>query len=115
MPLVEVSKHALEQHAERWPNSFLTWNARRRSITADLIEAMVAARTSLKEPAFTNHGSQMTRAERKARVRHRPARDKHVRFAWTEDRSKVYLFESRDGIIVVITAISAGDTPPSDG
>lgn len=82
---------------------------------ADVLEAMVAGRTSLKEPAFTDHGSLMTRAERKAKLRRRSRRDRHVRFAWTEDRRRVYLIESRDGIVVVITAISAGDTPPSDG
>lgn len=115
MPLVEVSKHALAQHAEHWPGSDLGWEARKRSIMADVIEAMVAARTSLKEPAFTSHGQKMTRAERKQKLWRRSARDRHVRFAWTEERERIYLFERRDGIIVVITAISAGDTPPSDG
>lgn len=115
MPLVEVSRHALEQHSERWPNGNVGWEARRRSIMADVLEAMVSARTSMKEPAFTNHGSKMTRAERKEKLRRRRPRDRHVRFAWTEDRSRVYLIESRDGLIVVITAISAGDTPLSDG
>lgn len=115
MPLVEVTKHALEQHAERWPNHGIGWEARRRSITADVIEAMVAGRSSLKEPTFTAHGQAMTRAERKQKLWRRQPRDRHVRFTWTDDRQRVYLIERRNGIVVVITAISAGDTPPSDG
>ena len=115
MPLVEVSKHALEQHSERWPNALRTRNERKREIMADVIEAMVAGRSSLKEPAFTDHGQQMTRAERKQKLWRRSPRDRHVRFTWTEARDRVYLIERRNGVVVVITALSAGDTPPSDG
>ena len=68
-----------------------------------------------KEPAFTNHGSLMTRAERKQKLRRRDGRDRHVRFVWSEDRDRVYLIERREGVIFVITSIRVRDTAPVDG
>lgn len=115
MSLVEVSKHAVDQHEERWPDPPRPRTEHRREVTVDIVEAMVAGRSSAKEPAFTNHGSLMTRVERKQKLRRRQGRDRHVRFVWTEDRERVYLIERRDGAIFVITSIRVRDTALTDG
>lgn len=113
--LVRVSRHALEQHTARWPGE-LTIYERTTQITSETLAALLAGRTSRKEPAWTGHGAQMTRRERKQRRQHWQGISPNARYVWTEARDRVYLVDQRGGLMKVVTAIGGvTDTTQPDG
>lgn len=114
-PLVRVSRHALEQHTARWPSEQTIYE-RTTQITSETLAALLAGRSSKKEPAWTSHGAALTRRERKAKREHWRGISPNARYVWTEARERVYLVDQRGGLMKVVTVIrGVGDTPQPDG
>jgi hypothetical protein len=113
--LVRVTRHALEQHAARWPNG-LTVYERTAQMESDALAGLLAGRASKKEPGWSPHGREKTRRQRKRRREHWERQEPTMRYVWTEERERLYLVDQRLGRIIVVSALpGAGDTAQPDG
>lgn len=104
MKIVRVTRHALDQHLERWPDAAPTDDQRTQRIVGEVTAAIAEGRLSPKEPRFTNFSNKLSTRERKQMQRRR-VQDRSLRFVWTPDEATVYLVDRRDNTVVVVTSI----------
>lgn len=104
---MRVGRHALEQFLARWPES-LAPEVAGQVIAKEVAEALVDGRYSTKEPRWAQRDSR----RRSVGVRNGgKERDRTLRYAWTEDKMRLYLVDKAGDVTYVVTAIApAPDT-----
>jgi len=107
--VVDITRHAVEQARERFPELGLSDARWRGLIETEVTEAIDQYRMALKIPRFAMREFDRTRT----RIwRNHRERARSMRFLWTDDEQRVYLIDRRHGLERVITVIRppAADT-----
>lgn len=103
--LIAISLHATERVEERFPDIARNRDAIRAVIAQEVDAALEEGRYSVRLPKWAAKPGSNGNGKRH--------QDRSLRFAWTEDRSRVYVFDKANGGVVnVVTVIRPRDTLP---